>query len=323
MVKAIFSKVLWVGGARVSTVGLGVILGVILGLAAVPATGTPAAAQTDNPWVSFLRHELVFDKMVNADASESFAPHSIQVRTWWELDHPEKCPVPLHQRLFRQTGNEPLPGTLIDDFSSYGSPNGVNSWYQHTLKLNTSYQYFLGVTCPPLDSGGSFGPAFVEDEPFGIRLEEDTGVEPMFLPIFQGAWNTAQGAGFSGGTTHQATQLEPRALLAEGGFAAGWVTTRDPKPTLDEDRAKVFCNERNNVTGTPVQCADVTTSVVNAPGQQPLYKRVKSAGWLSRWDSTTEYQLLRVVVVPEDAEGVDVDAFVIVEECASIFSRAC
>jgi hypothetical protein len=45
MRKTIFSKGLRVGGARISTVGLGVLLGVILGLAATTAFPTPTVAQ--------------------------------------------------------------------------------------------------------------------------------------------------------------------------------------------------------------------------------------------------------------------------------------
>jgi hypothetical protein len=118
MGKMIFSKVLSVGGARTSTVGLGVMLAVILlGLAAAIAFPTPAVAvhgPPHPPTATALNQQVAEDEALSSGGP----PYRIEVDTFWQLrdDGPLNCkPGTVKQELWRDTrgGTGAHPYALI------------------------------------------------------------------------------------------------------------------------------------------------------------------------------------------------------------------
>jgi len=297
MVKSIISKGLGLGGARIFTVGAGVILSAMLWLAAATPLTAQIIIEPNNPWVLVLRHEPDFGSTVTPDLG-------VRVRTTWELDRPGRCPEPLKQELYRRTGSQTKnPGELIWQGKGYTAPR-----FRHYLKLNTEYQYHLFVTCPPLDEGHLY--PGVTEAPFGFRiLEDDRGPAALWPTLYRGTWVTRQGKEFSGGSTHEARQDQSSATIGYNGLAMAWLTTSDAKPSGDQDQARVACDRR--------LCATVSTAV----GSVTKPRRVMSAGWLSVWGHWSTQGPHRLQVIADDNEGVDVDAFLLVEDCAGFFAQ--
>src|SRR5215208_2411702 len=106
MVKRIISKGLGVGGARIFTVGLGVTLAVILGLAAATASPTPAVAQGGVVSAVTVMNRVTYQDKV-WEPSSAGQPYRVPVQTFWGLQNSENCISSPQQRLERQDGNGP------------------------------------------------------------------------------------------------------------------------------------------------------------------------------------------------------------------------
>jgi hypothetical protein len=264
---------------------------VIAALSVIGSPAVPAAAQPD-PKINFaigLRHWLRHGDQVGV------------VRTTWLLDRPERCPVPLHQIVWRFSGprdTSTIKGVSVEEFDS-SRPRRI----EEKLKPSERHQYQVIAYCPPWSFEGSplAGPAFT----MNIREDEGSGVTYR-----GGPWSTITGQGFSGGTTHVATRVGGNARINFDGLAVAWVTTRDFKASSDTDQDQVLV--RCGI-GPAHDCDRYGTAqmVTSAPRMQ----RMMAVREFRQWDAGSRSVSSRVRIIAENADGVDVDAFIIVVRC--------
>jgi hypothetical protein len=311
MHKTIFSKVLRIGGARVSTVGLGVILAIMLGFAAATTTATPAAAIPNPGLLSFIRVEnsievYSFEPNDPKGQADDTPRYTVPVVTRWEdtsvsrlqLWIGQNCTATRPQwRLERQVGTDPTWQVLKQGTTEQGAE------VVQDLQTNTRYLYRWIITCKKI---GSDKP--IEEIKYGkafqIRVVENDQVvnEPGLSLSYSPDWIKEPSVRYSGGTTHEALQDGPYADLRYEGLAAAWLTTADDSSTF----ARVDCL---NTAGTFVVCGDVNTKDPD-PGEANTNQRV---AWTSdAWHRYTVSQRQAIRVISEDNHGVDVDAFFIV-----------
>lgn len=272
---------------------------------AVAITTAPATAGTQ--YVSVLKHEF------DVGSALRFEPPYVAVNTTLQLDRPGRCPWPgLVMELWRQTGDQPGPGDLIWQGTGYSAP-----LFKQYLALNTRYRYHASARCPAEPVGGvDFTPMVSDGVAFGIRLQDDLSSGWPSWPFYNGMWSTLYGPGYIGGTAHDARQSGASATIQYAGVAAAWVTTRDYKPAWDQDPARVACDYQ--------LCNSFTTALPSATYTGlAQFRRVMSAGWLSNWGSSSTNSPHRLQVIADDSDGVDVDAFLIVEDCEYTFAVAC
>jgi len=279
MHKTIFSKI-----------GLGVILAVILGLAAASASPTPAVAQggvvsamgvwnqveSGGPTAS---HGQVWEP------SSAGRPYRVPVKTFWDLQNQEDCISPAQGKLERQDGNGPWQ--LVWAGTSFGHP-----YIRQLLDTDKSYRYRLTVSCMKAHGVES---SVTNGVRFSMHVIEDDKPPPKGI-TYNGQWVVSRFGPVSGDSTHVAKQVEASATITYDGIAAAWVTTRDAEDTV---RARVACER--------VLCATIDTS---SPTRE--YRRVI---WSDAWNTWSSQKVHRVQVIADDPFGhVDVDAFVLVSE---------
>jgi hypothetical protein len=291
MVKRIISKGLGLGEARIFTIGLGVMLAVILGLAAATASPTPAVAQggvvsamgvwnrveSGGPTAS---HGKVWDP------SSAGQPYRVPVQTFWDLQNQENCTSPPHQKLERQDGN--------GQWQLVWAGSGPAPYIRQLLETDKSYRYRHTVSCMKAQGPES---SVTNGVRFSMHVIEDDKPPPKGI-TYNGQWVVSRFGLFSGNSTHVAKQVEASATITYDGIAAAWVTTLDAEDTV---RARVACER--------VLCASLDTSY---PTRE--YRRVAwSDSWNTNYRSTNKGH--RVQVIADDPYGhVDVDAFIIHQE---------
>jgi hypothetical protein len=303
MGKTIFSKVLWVGGARASTVGLGVMLAVILVLASATAFPTPAVAvhgPPHPPTANSLTQQVAEDEAL----SPGGPPYTIKVDTSWQLRNvgPLDCkPGTVRQQLWQYT-----TGTGGPPYELVWQSTEDRERYSVRQRLQTSnsepfakYWYIHNAYCenPRGDNvvGSTIG------APFALHVfEDDPGFHPLAPLVlrYAGDWITRPSHYATGGTTHEARQVGAAATVAYDGIAAAWVTT------LDEDhdvQASVMWDTCSGTFGCPA-----TRYTGDEFGDARVVK------WSNSWNEISYNSRHWVKVISDESRRVDVDAFVLV-----------
>jgi hypothetical protein len=306
--KTITSKgLLLLRGARVSTVGLGVMLAVILlGLAAATALPTPAVAQNEPADLEQLGSVLAQGVSPNLRVLEG-PPYLVPVTTRrWEdrsktfVTWSESCTTEPQVRIERRSGRDP-------SFQLVWQGALLNQPRTEYLRIQTLHEYRLVAQCQK-PSGLSIGT--MQSAPFVIQVVEDDKLPPepgtVWAPTigYLGNWVTKSSGFPSGDSTHEARQDGAAAILPYYGIAAAWVSTLDDSPTL----ARVVCDERRDPQGGWIPCAEVETEDPD-PGISGRSRRVV---WASRWDDQSTSRRHEVRVISNESHDVDVDAFVTV-----------
>jgi hypothetical protein len=314
MGKKIFSRFLWVGGARTFTVGLGVMLAVtLLGLAAATALPTPAVAQNE-PDLEQLGSVLEQQVNPNRRVLEG-PPYLVPVTTrWWEdrsktsVTWSESCTTEPQVRIERRSG----PGISQNPFQLVWQGALLNEPRTEYLRIQTLYEYRLVVQCQK-PSGLSMDA--MRSVTFIIQVVEDDKLPPepghVWAPTigYLGNWVTKSSGFPSGDSTHEARQDGAAAILPYYGIAAAWVSNLDDSSTL----ARVVCDEQRDPQGGWIPCAEVDTEDPD-PGISGRSRRVV---WSSKWDHRSTSRRHEVRVISDERHDVDVDAFVTVTQVGS------
>jgi hypothetical protein len=188
---------------------------------------------------------------------------------------------------------------VLEEFDS-----SQQQWVVDNLNPSERHQYQVIAFCPTWGFQGSTlaGPAFT------MNILEDQGSGVTYRG---GPWNTITGPGFSGGTTHEATRVGGNARITfDEALAVACVTTRDFKASSDSDQDQVLV--RCGI-GPAHDCDDYGTAqkVTSAPRTQ----RMMGVRDFREWDAGSPSVSSRVRIIAENADGVDVDAFIIVVRC--------
>jgi len=292
MHKTIFSKVSRVvGGARVSTVGLGVMLAVILlGLTVVTAFPTPALAN-HGPRATQFKHKIIEGESLSSGPP----PYTVGVETSWTLQNLVGCtPGTLQQKLERQDNDGPFQVVWQGTETGSGDKDQVRDLLQASMAgaSITTYRYRHTGTClgPTGDTRRhiTIGPTFY------LSVTEDQRT-PVTEIDYTGTW--IQRAGGTGGTTHEARQVGATATSRNHwGIAAAWVTTVDEKPYPIE--ARIECDYP--------ECPATRDTGSDPFGDDSVVK------WSSSWNTSSNNSHHDVTVISEENRRVDVDAFVVV-----------
>jgi hypothetical protein len=337
MHKTIFSKVLCVGGARASTVGLGVLLAVMLVLAAATAFPTPAGAvhlgDRGGPTAGYFNQEIAVDgcrELAREDIDEpcvtvdpSEPPYTVEVDTSWFLsrwDDPDRCkPGTTRQILARQVDNGPFvvvwEGTEPAPRGTASGTNTVRNGLQTSSLFPevppTTYRYRHTATCENpaghrVQGPPTFSPAF-----WLHVLDNDAEITPLVLQ-YGGNWLPLHRTRAIGGTTHEAKEGGATATLRITALGVAWVTTVDEKSYPIE--ARVSSQPECDVS---VQRLEACPRTVNTGEHDFGEERVVrwSLGWSNYQRGFNPKQIgenrpLKVEITSEERR-IDVDAFVI------------
>jgi hypothetical protein len=328
MVKTVFSK-----GARVSTVGLGVILAVILlGLAAATAFPRPAGAVHQGfggPSTAYFNQEIAVDgcrELAQEDIHEpcrtlspSTPPYRVYVSTaWTPLTVSSACkPGTVQQKLERQADNDPY--TLVWEGPYLSPEEQYKLWVRDALLTsppegpNTTYLYRHTATCENA-SGHTLKGRATPSPRFSLHvLENDFPLAPLFLQ-YGGNWVTDSTHGATGGTTHEAKEVGATATLRITALGVAWVTTVDEKSYPIE--AKVTSTPQCDVT---IQRPEACRTTVNTGEHDFGRERVVqwSLGWSNYQNRVNNPKQIgenrphTVEITSSEDRLVDVDAFVI------------
>jgi hypothetical protein len=309
--KKLFSKVSWVGGARVFTVGLGVMMAVMLGLAATPAQPLPAI-NLDFIRVEHSFEEYPFRRDDPSGAADDGPPYTVPVVTRWDDTGVSTLPnwigtnctaTRAKWELQRRVGTDPA-WQLVKQGTTEQSAEVVQR-----LQTDTRYQYRWQITCKkanPSGSGTQLITRMNSGGVFQIEVVEDNQLvnRPDLSLSWAGDWLIDDGGSYSGGATHEAQQDGAYAVLLYEGLAAAWVTTLDSFNT----RARVECLDG---AGNLVGCGRVNTE----NGQLNRYQRVAwtSNSWAYQPKQPSPVNANQEIrVISEENEDFDVDAFFVV-----------
>lgn len=328
MHKTIFSRFLWVGGARVSTVGLGVILAVMLAFAAATTTARPAAAQDPPGWFEIFHAFELYStcttglpgggqvcefppNSTKGEIHDSTLSYTIPVETHWSVDaftlafwkaknNCTSAAGPPEWKLERQVGNSPFE-VFLKGTTELGA-EGVQR-----LQANTIYRYRLTYTCQRADATPVTTTIYGKRFWIGV-VENNHQPEPGVSLGYFGNWLTRTSVRYSGGSTREARQVGASALLRYEGAAVAWVTTVEDNDTAI---ARVVCEDELDPQGNFRTCAEVDTEDPD-PGVSGRYTRVA-------WDFPRLWGLgvnadHKLRVISDESHDVDVDAFLVVHQ---------
>jgi hypothetical protein len=287
MVKRIISKGLGLGGARIFTVGLGVTLAVILGLAAATASPTPAVAQGGVVSAHGVWNRVNTEgptRIQVGEPSSAGRPYRVPVQTFFPLENHENCISPPQQKLERRAGNGPWQ--LVWAETTFNTP-----FIRQLLDTDKSYRYRFTVSCSKANGVES---SVTNGVRFSMHVIEDDKPPPTGI-TYNGHWVVSRFGSPSGDSTHVAKQVEASATISYDGIAAAWVTTLNGESPVP---ARVACEG--------VLCASIDTS-----NPTPEYRRVY---WSDTWNTWSTQKAHRVQVIADDPNDVDVDAFIIIRK---------
>jgi hypothetical protein len=295
--------------ARACTVGLGIMLAVILALAAATTSPTPAVAQgriegsippqqAQGGTLGIHIWHRVEHLSQLGDPSQAGQPYSVRVATYWALQNFQDCISPPVQRLERQQGyfgpGDYGPWELVWEGTT---PSGLRV-VQETLQTDKRYRYRVSTACYKRDDSGNLRVefTFTDGVPFWMSVWQDDEPTPGSIN-YNGKW-IASSYGFpSGGSTHNAVQFGATATYTYRGIAAAWVSTLDNED--DPVEARVACDR--------MLCGSVDTS-----SRTRGYRRVV---WSGDWRTGNDNNIHRIQVIADNSQGdIDVDAFIIIRE---------
>jgi hypothetical protein len=342
MVKTVFSK-----GARVSTVGLGVMLAVILlGLAAATAFPTPAGAfhqGIGGPRTDYFMQEIAVDgcrELASENLDEpcrtldpSTPPYRVKVSTAWPpLAVSNRCePGTVRQKLEREVDNGPY--TLVWEGPYLPPEEQEKFWVRDALLTSppegpdTTYLYRHTATCQNA-SGHTLRGVATTSPRFSLHVLQDDFAHP-FLPLvlrYGGNWVTDHDPRATGGTTHEAKEVGATATLRITALGVAWVTTVDEKPY--EIQALVSSRpECDPTTQRPEACPPVKKDpndpnklLPNVNTGEHDFGEHRVVKWSKGWsnyqrgfnpEQIGENRLHTVEITSKEDSRVDVDAFVI------------
>jgi hypothetical protein len=280
MHKTIFSKI-----------GLGVILTVILGLAAASAPPKPAVAQGGE-----FRVKAIFQKIDDSRArllsTTDGKPYNLAITTWWELENYQGCSSDSIQTLDRKAAGGPWERVWSGTGTSPPPKLYTRVW------TGRVYIYSLRVACPK----GNVVIHVQDAVTFHIAVMENDKPPPGSIS-YRGQWIKSTSGRPSGGSTHVAKQVGASATMTYGGMAAAWVSTIDKGEASVP--ARVACDYK--------LCGTVDTAW---PGDGLfdglLYGQYKRVVWSNTWSSKSSHNVHRVQVIADDPSDVDVDALLLV-----------